>query len=508
MTSNSKIARNTLFLYFRLLFTLGVTLYAVRVVLNALGTEEFGVYTVVGGIVALFSFLPGTMASATQRYFSFALGANDKEKLRTTFTVNWVLYGAIAVVAFMVLESGGLWYVSNRLNVPADRLDAVIRLYHFSVTTFIVGIFTSPFMAILIAHEDMKTYAYISIGDALMKLTAAFLLVQLPWDKLPLYGALLLTVSVCTAVAYITVCMRRYEECQFRVFHYDSKLLKEIIGFTGWTLFGQLTTVVRNHAVTILLNQTFNPVVVAARAIALNVGGHTNMFSQNFNVSLYPPIVKSYAAGKMDEMFGLVFAGSKITFFLMWIFALPLFIEMEFVLNVWLKNPPAGTVLFARLALMEALILAVSLPLTTAARAPGKMRFYELSLGAMQLAIFPISWMVLKLGHEPWAVFVVAIVINVLMFFVRLLIVRSLIGMSARAFLARVLGPVCIVVVLSSACSFATDWMLPKGGWFSCLSVFCSLLFTGALIYSFGLDSAWKLKIREKVAQKLLRKER
>jgi O-antigen/teichoic acid export membrane protein len=475
----------------------------VRVVLNTLGIEDYGIYSVVGGIVSFFSFLSGTMASATQRFFSFALGQNDFEKLKKTFTVNWIIYGAIAVIALVLLETVGLWFVNEKLNVPLERFESARWIYHFSVLTFIATIFTTPFMAIIIAHEDMHIYAYVSIIEAVLKLSIVFLLICLPWDKLELYGMLIFAVMVIVDIIYIAICTRKYRECQFRKFYWDKGLLREIVGFTGWTLFGQITTVARNQAVTILLNQVFNPVVVAARAVASNITGQINAFSNNFNVGLYPPIIKSYAANDKKEMFSLIFRGSKITFFLMWIFALPLFLEMDSILQIWLKNPPLEAVLFTRLALIEVLINSISLPIATAARAPGRMKVYELTLGSIQIAIFFVSWLVLIAGGAAYSVFVVAIVANLVMFVVRLLIVRSLTGLSLRAFLLQVLISVSVISLVSAIPSLAIHWLLPEGFIFTCVSVLFSMIIACASMYFTGINKLERETVRNVIKNKI-----
>jgi O-antigen/teichoic acid export membrane protein len=503
-----RIAKNTILLYFRLILATAVSLYTIRVVLNVLGVEDYGINNVVAGVVALSAFLPGTMASATQRFFSFALGANDDQKIRKIFSVNCVLYLAIALLALLALETIGLWFVTKHLHVPPARYDAALLLYHVATLTFIIGIFTSPFNAIIVAHEDMHLYAYVSIFDALLKLLSVYLLAHLPGDKLEVYGLLLLVIGIINAATYIGICMWRYKKYQlFRRFEWDLALLREIMGFTGWTLFGQLTTVVRTHAVTVLLNQLFNPAVVAARAVATSVANQTNLFSHNFNVSLYSPIIKSYAAQNKSEMFSLVFNGSKLTFFLMWVFALPLFVEMEAVLRLWLINPPVEATLFTRLALLDALIFSISMPLTTAARAPGKMRFYELTLGIMQLAIFPASWAALKASGDPSSVFVVAIVVSLLMFFVRLVIVHRLTGLPLSGFGRKVIVPVLCVVCLSALAAFGVKWLLPQGLGYSAVSVVLNGALTGLCIYFVGLDKHWRHKIQAMAANKLSRKK-
>ncbi|WP_321416302.1 oligosaccharide flippase family protein [uncultured Desulfobacter sp.] len=494
--NNKRIARNTLMLYFRQILILLISLYTVRLVLDVLGVEDYGIYNVVGGVVSLFSFLGGTMASATQRFFSFALGQEDTKRLNKTFTVNLTIYGTIAVLALVLLESIGLWFVSDQLKLPPARFDAALLVYHYAVLASISTIFTSPFMAIIIAHEDMQIYAYVSIVEAILKLAIVFVLTWLPWDKLELYGMLFFVASMVNAVLYICICVRKYSECQFRKFYWDKNLVCEIMGFTGWTFFGQISTVARRQGVTILLNQAFSPVVVAARAIATNIAGRVNMFSAQFNVGLYPPIIKSYAANDKKEMFSLIFNGSKITFFLMWVFALPLFVEMQTVLSVWLKNPPPETVLFTRLALVESLIFSLSLPITTAARAPGQMKIYELTLGTIQIAIFVGAWIVLKMGGAAYTVYIIAIVGTLIMFVLRLVIVRSLVGLSLGPFFLNVVFPVTGVILFSAVPSFVVHSVIPERMFFVFFSILLSFLFSSISMYFFGIDKKWRRKIR------------
>jgi O-antigen/teichoic acid export membrane protein len=500
--NNKRIAKNTIFLYIRQIVILLVSLYTVRVVLNVLGVEDYGIYGVVGGVVSFFSFLSGTMASATQRFFSFALGQKDDSKLKKTFTLNWFIYGVIAIVALLLLETIGLWFVDNKLNVPPNRFEAALLLYHFSVFTFVATIISTPFRAIIIAHEDMKIYAYVSVVEALLKLAIVYLLVHIAIDKLELYGFLLLVVSILIGGIYIGYCVRKYSECQFKKFYWDKILLRELTGFTGWTLFGQITTVFRTQAITILLNQMFNPVVVAAQTIANNITANINMFSSNFNVGLYPPIIKYYASNNKKDMFALLYNGSKITFFLMWVFALPLFLEMDTVLQIWLKNPPPEAVLFTRLALVEALILSVSLPLTTAARAPGRMRMYELSLGSIQIAIFVAAWIVLAMGAAAYSVYIVAIIANLLMFAVRLIIVRGLIGLPLRPFCYKALLPISMIAVVSFLFSYIVHYFLPQGWIFSGVVIIFSVITSSICMYFIGLDTVERNKIKVVVKNK------
>ena len=503
MVSNTKrIAKNTLLLYFRQILIMAVSLYTVRIVLNVLGAEDYGIYGVVGGIVTFFSFLSATMASATQRFFSFALGKNDIERLKQTFCVNLAIYALIAVLATVLLETVGVWFVNNKLAVPEYRFAAASRLFQFSMIAFLASIMTSPFMAIVIAHEDMQLYALISIVEVLLKLGVVYLLQIIVADKLVLYGALLFAVQVFIALSYLCICRRIYEECQFKKIYWSKILFKETVEYTTWSLFGAFTSVGRNQAVTILLNQFFNPVVIAARTIAVTVSNQVNVFSSNFNTSLYPPIVKEYAAGRKEEMFSLVFNGSKMTFFLMWVFALPLWLHMDYVLILWLKNPPENAILFTRLALFESLINASALPLMTAARAQGKMKGYELPLGSVQLLIFITDWIFLKADFGAWIVFVVAASGNALMYVLRLLFVRKLVKLPARRFALNVLCPLALIALCSALPSYVLSKILSRNFIQVCISVLISVSCSSVAMYFIGMD----INTRKKVLSIMQRK--
>jgi O-antigen/teichoic acid export membrane protein len=504
-TRNTRIAKNTLMLYFRQLLILFVSLYSVRVVLNELGVEGFGVYGAVAGLVALGSFLPGSLAQATQRFFSFALGEEDVERLKKTFSVNLGLYISVALFAFIALKTLGAWYVDNYLSIPDGRIAAAKALYLYAVITFVFSIVTTPFMAIIMAHEDMRLYAYISILEALMKLSVAFMLQFFSWDKLELYGFLLLCVGIVNFVIYVGICLNRYTECQVKKIYWDLSLLKEIVGFTGWTVFGQMSTVVRTHAITVLLNQLFNPAVVAARAISVQIASQVNIFSANFNASLYPPIVKSYAANDREGMYSLVISGSKITFFLLWVFALPMIVEMEEILHVWLSTVPADAVLFSQLALIETLIFSVSMPLTAAARAPGKMKAYELILGTIQIGIFVVAWMVLRAGNPAYSVFIVAIAANILMLVIRVFLVEYLTGFPASSFFRSTILPVSAIVLLSLLPTIALDRLLPESFFASLLVILISFVLSATAMYFVGFDKVWRKRVAKLICSRLFR---
>lgn len=500
---NSKVMKNTLMLYTRQILLIFVSLYSIRVILNLLGVEDFGIYSVVAGTVTLCSFLTGSLRAATQRYFSFALGKKDTELLNKTFCVNIVVYIGVGVVVIFLLEVIGIWFIENKLTIPTERLSSAIFLYHFTVLAFCLGVITAPFTAIIIAHEDMQYFAIISVVEALMKLGILYFLVYIPGDKLELYGILLFVVSIVIAFGYATICSIKYNECQYKRFYWDAKLLKEIMQFTSWTLFGQLTTVARYQAITILLNQFFNPAVAASRAIAITVSTQVNTFSNNFNTGLYPAIIKNYAEKNFDDLYSLIYTGSKLTFFLMWVMVLPLVIEMEFVMTTWLGVVPVGAILFLKLTLLESLIYSVSLPLSTAARAPGKIKYYEITLGIMQLAIFCISYVFLELGFDAYVVFVVAVAINILMFIVRLQFVSKMINLSKVGFYKVVCLPIAYVMISAGPISFIFSNAMPSGPFFSIFNIVVILIINLTTIYLFGLSKLEKRQVLKFLQSKL-----
>lgn len=501
-SNNKKIAKNTLMLYFRHILIMLVTLYTVRIVLNALGVEDYGIYNVVGGVVAMFSFFSSTMASASQRFFSYALGLQDTTKLSKTFSTNWIIYGLIAILVLFLLETVGLWFIKHQLSVPPDRLDAALWVYHFSALSFLCSIMMTPFMAMIIAHEDMNIYAYIAILEATLKLLIVFLLTSISCDKLQLYGILNFLSTLLVSFLYLIICRNKYKECRFRLL-WDKAIFKEVFSYTGWSIFGSISVVIRNQAVTILLNQMFNPIVVAARVISTQVSNNVNVFSNNFNTGLYPPIIKSYAANEREQMLRLIFNGSKITYFLMYLFTLPLFLEMPFLLHFWLKEPPDGTVIFTRLALIDSLITSISLPLMTAVRATGKIKIYELSLGSILIGSFFISWFVIYLGAQAYNVMIVTIVTTAIMFIFRLLLLKRILNFPIVSYLRKVVFPVLIMSIVSFILSFIVSRLIPDKFIYICIAIFISLIITCVSMYFIGLRKHERAKILEIIISKI-----
>ena len=444
--NNKRIAKNTLMLYFRMLLTMLVSLYTVRVVLNTLGVVDFGIFNVVGGIVVMFSFLSNTMASASQRFFAFDLGRNDILQLKRTFSLTISIYVIISAVVLLLAETIGLWFLNTHMVIPPERMEAANWIYQFSILSFLVTIMVIPYNAAIIAHENMKVYAYVSIIEVVMKLAIVYLLVLFLVDKLKLYAILMFTTTCIVNSIYYTFCKRKYEECRFQ-FYWDKGLFNTLISYSGWNLFGGVAAVLNTQGINILLNMFFGPVVNAARAIAYQVGNAVNQFAFNFFTAVNPQIIKYYGAGEKQQMMNLVFLSSKFSFFLLFILSMPVLLETNFILTRWLKNLPEYVILFTRLVIIIALIDSLSNSLVTSAQATGKIKLYQAVVGGMLLLNLPVSYFLLKLGFPPQATMYVSIVIAVICLFLRLWILRRLVDLSISNYFKKVLMSVISVSV-------------------------------------------------------------
>lgn len=503
-TNSSLVVKNTIMLYFRQILIMLVSLYTVRVVLNVLGAEDYGIYNVVAGVVTMFGFISGAMATASQRYFSFDLGKNDIEHLKITFNVTFQIYIILALIIITLAETLGVWFVNHWLVIPLERMTAANWIFQAAIVSFLLTLITTPYMACIIAHENMNVYAYVSIIETGLKLGIVFLLKVLPYDKLAVYGLLLSAVALINTSIYRLYCHKHYVECKLH-FVKDKALFKEIISYSGWNLFGASVGVVKNQIINILLNMSFGAVVNAARAVASQVNSAVTSFSHNFSTALRPQIIKTYAAEQKDECKRLVYRGCRFTFYLMYIFALPLILEMDIILKFWLKNPPEFAVIFTRLALIDAVIDSISFPLMTIAQATGKIKFYQGVVGGILLCNLPVSYIVLKLGAPAYSVMIIAICITFFAFIVRLFIVRKLAGLSIKQFITNTAISCVVVAVISAVIPVIICFNMDES-WLRFLIVgFISVLCTIISVLYIGMTKIERIAIVEKVKSKISR---
>lgn len=423
-SGTKRIAKNTLVLYVRMVFALGLSLYTSRVLLDVLGVEDYGLYNVVGGVVVMLGFFNGAMVSSTQRFFSFAIGQNDTDQLRRNYSTILVIQLGLALLVLLLAETLGLWFVRNYLVIPTDRLTAALWVYHLAILSFIISIFQVPFTALIITHEDMSAYAYISIGDLLLKFGVVLALPFVPADKLISYAILLLAVALVTLAVYVGFCRFKYQYVKFSRTR-DRSLFRVLVSYMGWNLWGNSATVIMNQGVNVLLNLFFGPTVNAARAIAYQVRGGVAQLSANFQMAMNPQIVKTYAAGQIDQMHRLVLRGAKLSFFLVSILALPVIFNAEIVLDLWLKDTPQYAVLFTQLVLIDIMIESISGTMMTAIQATGKIALYQSVVGGLLILNLPLSYIALKIGYPPEVVFFISIIISTSAFFARVFIVSN-----------------------------------------------------------------------------------
>ncbi len=497
--NSKRIARNTALLYVRMIFVMAVTLYTSRVVLQALGVTDFGIYNVVGGVVAMLSFLNSSLSTATQRYMNYEMGRGNDEGLRKVFSMSFIGFCLMGVVALILAETVGLWFLHAKLVIPPERMDAAVWVYHFSVLTFLVNIITVPYQAAIIAHERMSVYAYLSVIEVIIKLLIVFILQWVTTDKLWLYGLLMLLASSVICTSYRIYSTRLFPECRLR-WVWDRKLLRGLFSFSGWMLAGTITSLVNVQGVNILMNIFFGPALNAARAVAMQVNSAVNTFSANFLTATRPQIVKSYAQEEYTYMYRLVFSASKFSFYLLFVLSLPILFNAEWVLGIWLKDVPPYAVGFTCLVLADLLIVASYNPIAFISQASGRVRDYQLSISLCFLAVPLLSWLAFHVGYPPQTPFVIAIVVDLIGLFVRVCVLRRIVNFPVGSYLHKVWLPILGVVLVSVPLSLLSRYFPIEGrNVFALVSICWCLLVSGFSIWLTGLDKGEKSLILQGV---------
>ncbi len=476
--NNRRIAKNTLLLYFRMLFTMVVSLYTSRVVLNVLGVEDYGIYNVVGGVVAMFGFLNTSLGTASSRYVIYGLGKGDPLHLKKVFSSIVTIHFCLAVFLLIVSETIGLWFLFHKMQIPPERMSAAIWVFQFSVLTMLLSVISIPYNAVIIAHERMKAFAYISILDVVLKLLIVYLLLFVSFDKLKLYAGLVFGIQLIDQFVYWRYCRKHFEESKFH-FVWDKPLFKEIFAFAGWSMNSSLAVIGYTQGLNILLNMFFGPVVNAARGIAVQVQGVVVRFCNSFQDALNPQLMKSYAQENFGYMHQLFVASSKFSFFFLLFLSLPILFETERILHWWLGIVPEYTVVFLRLILLASILSALTDPIAVSVQATGRIKKYQLIEGCMLLSIVPIAYLLLKFTQVPPAsVFIVHLVIEILTLFVRVRIVLPMIGMNISTYAKEVIRPVINVALLSPIIPFIIYFLSPINIWsffIVCLACACSV---------------------------------
>ncbi|MDR3000892.1 MAG: hypothetical protein LBU89_06470 [Fibromonadaceae bacterium] len=446
--NNKRIAKNTLFLYFRSILTLGVGLYTSREVLAQLGVEDFGIYNVVGGVIVLFSFIQNAMHSATSRFFTFDLGKGDFEALKKTFSLSVVIHIFTALTILILGETIGLWFLNTQLVIPPERMEAANFIYQFTIFTACIAILQMPYMVAINAHERMKIYAYAGIADAVFKLAVALALGFAPIDKLKFYSVLLFSVYVVMACFYRVYCYRNFKETRFKWF-WDRKMFLERMGFSGWTTLGGISAIAALQGVNMLLNVFHGVVVNAAYGIMTQVSNVMTQFAHNFFAAVNPQITKSYARGDMNYLHNLLFRSIKFSFLISFAIAIPLVLNMDFILHLWLKTVPKYAVIFCQIRVIDWCFCMFFTPHYYSIMATGRIKKYLIidSILTVQMLIF--TYIFFKLGFSPVTVPIIYFSINIIRITVIIFFSRALIKFSIGEFIYKVVSKLLIVVLIS-----------------------------------------------------------
>lgn len=482
--NNKQIAKNAAVLYFRMVITMLLGLYTSRVILQALGVEDYGIYNVVGGFVSMFSLISGSVSGSISRFLTFELGKGDNEKLKKIFSTSIYVLIGLSIIVVIATETFGIWYLYNKMVIPSERMDAAFWVFQISVFTFVISLINSPYQASVISHERMQIYAYISIFDAVCKLLICYLVIATPFDRLIYYAILYCLIIIINQCVYVWYCKCNFEECHFK-FIFDKNLFKKMFSFAGWNFIGSSAAVLRGQGANLLLNAFGGPVVNAANGIANTITGIVSGFVGNFTQAFTPQITKRYAAGEYESLMSLLIYGSRFSYYLLFLLSLPVMLNAHFILNIWLGIVPDYTVDFCRWIFIFLLAESVSRPIITAKNATGEIRNYQIVVGGILLLMLPISYICLRLGASVISVVIANAGTAILAVFARMYMLRGDFPCwSSRVFINKVLLNVLLVSIVSAVLPTILYLNLQEG-WTrllstSTLAVICSI---GSILY-------------------------
>lgn len=489
--SNSKrIAKNTIMLYIRMLFLMVVSLYTSRVILKSLGVEDYGIYNVVGGFVAMFSMISTSLAGAISRYLTFSLAKDTPERLREVFATSILIQVLLCLILLVIAETAGIWFVNTLMVIPDGRLTAANWVFQISVLTTMVQLISIPYNSLLIAHEKMSAFAYIGIYEGIFKLLIAFAIPYATTDSLILYAILMCFLSVSVRMMYGRYCSMHFPESKFK-FIIDKYLLKNMFGFAGWNFVGTTAGVLRSQGINVLINIFCGPAVNAARGIAMQVNNAVSSFCGNFIIAVRPQITKSYAVGDKTSYENLVMRCSKFAFFILMLLCVPLVIEIDFIINIWLEEVPTYTIEFVCVILLLTMVDSYSSSLTTLLLATGKIKKYQIMVGGIQLMNFPLAYILLKLGFNPVTTVSSVILISIICMVTRLQLLRSMLQFPIAKFYTHVVFRTIAIFILSFTIIVPSREYINLEGWaqFS-VSIILAIVICTFLIYTLGLTKS------------------
>ena len=499
--NNTRIAKNTLLLYVRMLFTMAVSLFTSRVILNTLGVEDYGIYNVVGGIVTMFSVLSGSLSASISRFITFELGKGNFERLKTIFSTGVNIQIGMSVLIIAIAEVVGIWFLNTKMNIPTERMLAANWVFQCAIFTFVLNLLSVPYNAAIIAHEKMSAFAYISVIEVTLKLIIVYMLLISPFDRLKTYAVLLLLVGAAIRFIYGYYCKRHFEECTYH-FVIDKPILKEMTGFAGWNFLGNGAYMLNTQGVNILMNLYFGVAVNAARGIATQVDATLKQFVNNFTTAVNPQITKSYAQGDFDYMHKLVCRSAKFSAFLMMFFAIPIILETQSILTIWLKTVPEYAAVFLQLIIISSFVDTVlANSLVTSMFATGDIKRYQVIVTTVGCLVFPFSWIAFKLGYPPEISYILYFIIYTILLGVRLYLLKDMVKLPFMMFVRDVLYRVIPVMGISFMIPMVIRFSMQEGWKRLVLLCLVSTIVTAIVEFRIGLTKDERAFIYNKVKE-------
>lgn len=486
--NNKRIAKNTIFLYLRMLFVMGVTLYTSRVVLQALGVVDYGIYNVVGGLSSTFVFFSSALSNATQRFLNYEHGKGRTDKLNNIFNLSLLVYCSIAVVIILIGVLFGTWFVDNKLIIPDSSLPAARVVLYMTLLSLLFSFVGSVYESVLISRENMKIYAYIGIIDAVGRLICAYLITIIPNNKLSIYAILLAIVHVLPKLLLIIYCVSQYSETKIK-YYWDKKLFKEMFTFAGWNIYGTGVWMANQQGINIILNIFFGPIVNAARGIATQVTTAVTNVGVNFFTAVRPQLIKSYASEDINSFINLIYKSSKYSVFLLLYICLPFFLKTEYILSLWLKDVPDYTVIFTKWVLVFVLIDSLNNPLWCAIQAIGDLKKTILFGSSFYLLAFPVSYLSLRYGAPSWIVYPILIFFRIIYLIIVFKILRLYIPISSTIYAKKVLFPTINVIIISYIISYLLSLFEPTSIIYLCILLTTTTAVISIFIFILGFSS-------------------
>jgi len=506
--NNKRIAKNTMALYFQMLFMTIIGLYTSRIILDKLGEVDYGIYNVVGGFVTMFTVVSGTMTTATQRYLSFEIGKKEKGDVRSIFSTMVWIHILIAIIVLILGETIGVWFLNTHMNFPPERYEAANWVFQYSLLAFLLKVCMAPYTGALIAYEKMSAFAYFSILEAILKLAICYVITITIFDKLSVYACLITATQIGLMACYYFYCKKHFEQCKVNL-KLNRQYISSIFSFFGWNLIGALAMVLKDQGVNVVLNMFFGPVVNAARGISYQVLSKINGFVTNFQMAMNPQIIKNYAANQKEAMYKLVFRGAKISYLMLLTLSLPIIFEAPLILDIWLKEVPENTVLFLRIILFTALFNTLSNPLIISMHASGKVRDYQIVVGCLSLLTLPFVYIAYKLGYDAYIGLVIALIVEFFCHLARLYMLKRIIEFPAMRFFLQVTLRIILVTLLTLILPWFAytliDSNVPR------FLIVCFVSIISCITFGFygGLDQSERCIVKSKmyaIKNKILRK--